>query len=79
MTESRHRQYTHFFRPYVKKADHQEKQGPTEPVEEGVEKHYVGNDGIDDTVAITDDGTYDQPLMWVQQTGWQKELLSLSV
>ena len=67
---------THFFRPYVKKADHQEKQGPTEPVEEGIEKHYVGNDGIDVTVAITDDGTYDQPLMWVHQTGWQKELLS---
>ena len=35
----------------------------------------MGNDGIDDTIAIDDDGTYDQPLKWVYQTVWQKELL----
>ena len=26
-------------------------------------KRYVGNDGIDDTIAIDDDGTYHQPLL----------------
>lgn len=39
-------------------------------------KRYIGNDGIDDTIAIDDDGTYDQSLLWVQQTDWQKELLA---
>lgn len=70
---------THFFRSYVRKDVKNETVQPTQhlhSVEEENSKRYIGNDGIDDTIAIDDDGSYDQPLLWVYQTDWQKELLA---
>ncbi len=75
-----HPESTHFFRPYIQKEagdsmgksdDHPAT--PT-PGGEGTKK-YVGNDGIDDTAAITDNSSYTQTLLWVHQTEWQRELL----
>ena len=45
------------------------------PVQRNVTNRYVGNDGVDDTTAITDDSSYTQTLLWVHQTEWQRELL----
>ena len=45
------------------------------PVQRNVTIRYVGNDGVDDTTAITDDSSYTQMLLWVHQTEWQRELL----
>ena len=69
---------THFFRPYIRKDAMNETAQPTQCLHsvEEENKRYIGNDGIDDTIAIADDGTYDQPLLWVYQTDWQKELLA---
>ena len=41
-----------------------------------VNQGYIGNDGIDDTVAV-DDSTYDHPLLSVHQTGNKSYLLAM--
>ena len=66
---------THFFRSYVRKDIRNKTVRPTQHLHsvEEENKRYIGNDG---TIAIDDDGTYDQPLLWVYQTDWQKELLA---
>ena len=71
---------THFFRPYIQEVgsepDSKPKDDSMASLSVGKETNkYVGNDGADDTAAITDDGSYTQTLLWVHQTEWQKELL----
>lgn len=75
----RNKESTHFFRPYIRKDIKNETVQQTKhlrSVEEENNERYIDNDGIDDTIAIVDHNTYDQPLLWVYQTDWQKELLT---
>ena len=68
---------THFFRPYIQnKASEPSEDVPQTATPAGNErKRFVGNDGIDNTAAITDSGSYTQTLLWVHQTEWQRELV----
>ena len=44
--------------------------------EEKQKDTFKGNDGKDDHHAITDSDIYQQTLLWVHQTEWQKELMA---
>ena len=37
---------------------------------------YRGNDGAEESNTVHDTGSYEQPLLWVHQTNWQKQLLA---
>ncbi len=73
-----HPECTHFFRPYFQKKagmlPGKSEDDPVTAMPAGNDKRFVGNDGIDDTAAITD-FSYTQTLLWVHQTEWQRELL----
>lgn len=65
---------THFFRPFVTEDGNASDSTPPSIMKQG--GHYFnGNDGGDGTTAISDSNHYEQMLMWVHQTTWQKQLL----
>ena len=68
---------SHFFRPYVI-PEEASLDRPTVSRENGdidnVTGSFVGNNGGDDT-SVIDDDNYKQPLLWVHQTDWQKDIL----
>lgn len=67
----------HFFRPFLEETverDLNRKKEPKSATEEN--GNFKGNDGVDDTTAIEDDNRYQQTLLWVHQTEWQKNLLA---
>ena len=74
---------THFFRPYVVEEQSSScLQQPKIAIENEdnamhVTDKFVGNDGGDDTSANdhVDKHSYKQPLLWVHQTDWQKDIL----
>ena len=65
---------THFFRPFVTK-DGNASDGTPLPATKKDGQYFNGNDGGDGSSAISDSNQYEQMLMWVHQTTWQKQLL----
>ena len=43
--------------------------------ERKTEGMFIGNDGVDGSLSITDTNRYDQSLLWVHQTTWQQQLM----
>ena len=43
--------------------------------ERKTEGMFIGNDGVDGSLSITDTNGYDQSLLWVHQTTWQQQLI----
>ena len=43
--------------------------------ERKTEGMFIGNDGVDGSLSITDTNQYDQSLLWVHQTTWQQQLM----
>ena len=67
----------HLFRPFVEETvntDPKVDKAPLPAVEDENGK-YRGNDGGDGARAIVDNNSYQQTLLWVHQTDWQKDLL----
>ena len=69
---------SHHFRPYASKKKSKEpfEQKATEKRTCTENDSFVGNDGIDGESALNDTGEYEQTLLWIHQTEWQKQLLS---
>ena len=73
----------HFFRPYLLKEkenceppQHQQQSGTPSGQTGETSGRFTGNDGIHCNLPTTDSSQYEQTLLWVHQTEWQKQLLS---
>ena len=74
-----------YFRPYIKK-DHDIKDTDTDVAHsvlnaniDAVQKHFVGNSGVDDDDSGELLGTTDactQSFLWIHQEKWQRDLLA---
>ncbi len=69
---------THFFRPYlIKDAKDVDSSTPAhESTEKRAEGHFNGIDSGDGVGIITDTNNYEQTLLWIHQSNWQRELLT---
>ena len=72
---------THFFHPFVEKVSMEKHPSETTPPPENRTNYtsmhmYRGNDGAEESNTVHDTGSYEQPLLWVHQTNWQKQLLA---
>ena len=73
----------HFFWPYLLKEkenceppQHQQQSGTPSGQTGETSGRFTGNDGIHCNLPTTDSSQYEQTLLWVHQTEWQKQLLS---
>jgi len=76
--ENKRSENTHYFRPFISRDAGVDDchDDTSSSISKQNDHHFNGNDGGDGTSAITDSNCYEQTLLWVHQSNWQKQLLA---